>query len=105
MAQPPFTVKEAIEIVHREKRWTGNVFEIVAAAHILMENCESDSSVTVREGLACLNASGTVEACGARILYLLTGRDGLGWKSSENFSTDKTDWLAYLKNEGIDCDK
>lgn len=103
MPEYPFSIDEAIQIVHR-KGWTGNEFDIVFAAHTLMENCESDSSVTVREGLVCLDVPGTVAACGARILYVLTGRDGLGWKTSEQFSTDKSDWLAYLRDKGIDCD-
>lgn len=103
MADPPFSVDEAITIVHR-KGWTGNEFEVGAAAHTLMENCEDGSAVTVREGLACLDVPGTVAACGARILCVLTGRDGLVWNCSEHFSTCKSDWLAYLQDAGIDCD-
>lgn len=45
----------------------------------LMENCERDSTISVDDGLACLDQCGVVAEMGARILYVLTVRDGLGW--------------------------
>jgi len=104
MAEPPFTVPQAVEIVHR-KGWKGNELDICIAAHTLMENCETDALITIREGLACLGVPGTVEACGARILYVLTGRDALMWQASSKFCTDRTDWINWLGSNGFDCDE
>ncbi|MEQ1827056.1 MAG: hypothetical protein ABL921_13970 [Pirellula sp.] len=63
--------------------------------------------ITVDDGLACLDRGGLVTEMGARILYVLTGRDGLRWHCAGYndlpFHTDKDDWLAYIagnRNDG-----
>ncbi len=62
-----------------------------------MENCEDDQTITVEDGLECPDRGGVVAEMGARILYLLTGRDGLGWHHAGYnelpFHTDKQNWL------------
>ncbi|QDV41251.1 hypothetical protein Enr13x_10890 [Stieleria neptunia] len=73
------------------------------AANALMENCETDPTITVDDGLACLDHPGVVAEMGARILYVLTGRDGLGWRSAGynelSFHVDKQNWLRYLADQ------
>lgn len=70
------------------------------AANTLMENCEIDPAITVDDGLACLDHGGVVSEMGARILYVLTGRDDLGWHGAGYnelpFHVDKQNWLDYL---------
>ena len=65
-----------------------------------MENLENDSTINVDDGLALLDHPGVIAEVGARILYVRTGRDGLGWDmAGENglpFCDDKSDWLTYL---------
>ena len=74
--------------------------DLVVAAFTLMENLENDSTINVDDGLALLDHPGVIAEVGARILYVRTGRDGLGWgMAGENglpFCVDKSDWLAYL---------
>jgi hypothetical protein len=74
--------------------------DLVVAAFTLMENLETDPTITVDDGLALLDHPGVIAEVGARILYVRTGRDGLGWgMAGENglpFCVDKSDWLAYL---------
>ena len=73
------------------------------AANTLMENCETDPAITVDDGLACLDHRGIVAEMGARILYVLTGRDGLGWHGAGYndlpFHIDKRNWLEYLADQ------
>jgi hypothetical protein len=80
-----------------------NHFDLLSAANRLMERCESDRSITIDDGLACLDQGGVVAEMGARILYLLTGRDGLGWNHAGHkglpFHTDKQNWLQYLTDQ------
>ncbi|EMI54659.1 hypothetical protein [Rhodopirellula sallentina] len=78
--------------------------DLAIAAFTLMENLENDATINVDDGLALLNHPGVIAEVGARILYVRTGRDGLGWDiAGENglpFCTDKSDWLSYLgRNE------
>ena len=80
-----------------------NHFDLLHAANTLMENCETDPSITIDDGLACLDRGGLVTEMGARILYVLTGRDGLhrrgaGYKGLP-FHTDKSNWLAYIADQ------
>ena len=78
---------------------------LIQAANCIMEHCEDDGAVTIEDMLRCLDFPETVTSeMGARSLYVRTGRDGLGWNVPdrfEDFSTDKADWLAYLKEQGI----
>ncbi len=86
--------------VVREANWTENQFELLLAANTLMENCETDPTVCTDDGLACLDHPGVVAEMGARILYLLTRRDGLGWQCAGYndlpLHVDKQNWLDYL---------
>ena len=78
--------------------------ELVEAAFTLLDNLENDPTISVDDGLALLDHPGIIAAVGARILYVRTGRDGLGWgMAGENglpFCVDKSDWLAYLDQPG-----
>ena len=69
---------------------------------MLMENCETDPTICTDDGLACLDHPGLIAEMGARILYVLTGRDGLGWHCAGHndlpFHVDKQDWLDYLSH-------
>lgn len=93
------TIAECKSFV-RQTSWTANQIELVMAASELMENCESDPTITVDDGLACLDHGGVVAEMGARILYVLTGRDDLGWHGAGyndlQFHVDKKNWLDYL---------
>ncbi len=79
-----------------------NHHDLLLAANTLMKNCETDPRITFDDGLACLDRGGVVTEMGARILYLLTGRDGYGWHGAGYnelpFRTDKQDWLDYLSH-------
>lgn len=81
-----------------------NQIDLVMAANALMENCETDPEITLDDGLACLDHRGVVAEMGARILYVLTGRDGLGWHGAGYnelpFHVDKQNWLNYLAARG-----
>jgi len=74
--------------------------DLVVAAFTLMESLETDATINVDDGLALLDYPGIIAQVGARILYVRTGRDGLGWgMAGENglpFCVDKSDSLAYL---------
>lgn len=91
------------QTVIRQAGWEENQDKIVVAADTLMYRCETDPTITVEDGLACLDQGGVVAEIGARILYLLTGRDGLGWHApgynGVTFQIDKQNWLDYLANE------
>jgi len=92
---------EECQTAIRENCWAENQYELLLAANTLMENCERDSSITVDDGLACLDHGGVVAEMGARILYVLTGRDGLGWHGAGYnelpFHVDKQNWLTFLE--------
>ena len=76
------------------------------AARILLDTCKSESKVvgesevTIAEMLHCLDFGGIIAECGARCLYIRTGRDGLGWSPAESnglpFIVERTDWETYL---------
>ncbi len=87
----------------RQSNWDENQFALVMAANTLMENCETDPAINIDDGLACLDHPGVVAEMGARILYVLTGRDGLGWHGAGYndlpFHVDKKNWLAYLADQ------
>jgi hypothetical protein len=89
----------------RCKDWPENHWDLVIAAKTLMENCEAELEITIDDGLACLDHQGVVAEIGARILYLLTGRDGLGWHHAGHnglpFHTDKQNWLDYLAKQWL----
>jgi len=86
----------------RQTNWTENQIELVMAANTLMENCERDPTITVDDGIACLDHGGVVAEMGARVLYVLTKRDDLGWHGAGYndlpFHVDKQNWLDYLAN-------
>ncbi len=74
-----------------------------------MIHCEVDDRITVKDGLSCLKLhgrSGVVAEMGARILYLLTGRDGYGRHHagyrSLPFITDYDDWMEYLRSHYVE---
>lgn len=72
----------------------------MVAAFTLMESLENDPTINVDDGLALLDHTGVIAEVGARILYVRTGRDGVGWGvAPENgvpFCVNKSDWLVYL---------
>ena len=88
----------------RSRGWSENNSELVIAAATLMENCETEPDVSVDDGLECLNHAGVVAEMGARILYVLTGRDEYGWHGAGYkglaFHTGKQNWLDYLAQHG-----
>lgn len=96
------SISECKSVV-RQRNWAENQTELLMAANALMENCENDATITVDDGLACLDQGGVVAEMGARILYLLTGRDGLGWHHAGYndlpFHVDKQNWLDYLADQ------
>ncbi len=87
----------------RKYCWSENPFELLQAANTLMENCEQEPTINVDDGLACLDHGGVVAEIGARILYVLTGRDGLGWHGAGYnhlpFHVDKQNWLSFLATQ------
>lgn len=93
------SIAECKAIVRR-RDWLENHPKLVAAAATLMEHCEKDSEVSVDDGLQCLDQGGVVAEIGARILYVLTGRDGYGWHAAGYnnlpFHIDKQNWLKFL---------
>ncbi|MEM8671531.1 MAG: hypothetical protein AAGG48_28685 [Planctomycetota bacterium] len=98
------TVAECKSMVRRDE-WSENQFELVMAANWLMKHCETDPAITVDDGLACLDHQGVVAEIGARILYVLTGRDGLGWHGAGYnglpFHVEKQNWLDYLASQSM----
>ncbi len=63
-------------------------------------SCKKYATNTVDDGLACFDQGGVVAEMGARILYLLTRQDGLGWHHAGYndlpFHVDRQNWLDYL---------
>ena len=93
----------------RQSNWTENQLQLLVAANTLMENCESDPTITVNDGLACLEHGGLIADMGARILYVLTGRDDLGWHGAGYnnlpFHVEKQNWLDYLAGRGRSAER
>ena len=91
---------------HIFKDPTASRKQLELAATILLDACKSESKivgeseVTIAEMLHCLDFSGIIAECGARCLYIRTGRDGLGWSPGESnglpFIVDRADWETYL---------
>jgi len=81
-----------------KEKWT---LELIAAADRLMRACEDPEKVSLDDLLRCLDFAGVVAECGARGLYVRTGRDGVGWKPALSgglpFSTSKEDWVSFLR--------
>lgn len=96
------SIAECQSIVRRHC-WTENQAKLLMAAATLMENCETDKTIIAHDGLACLDHGGVVAEIGARILYVLTGRDGYGWHHAGYndlpFHVDKQNWLSYLAKQ------
>ena len=96
------SIAECRSIV-RQHCWTENQAELLMAAATLMQNCETDKTIIAADGLACLDHGDVVAEIGARILYVLTGRDGYGWHHAGYndlpFHVDKQNWLSYLAKQ------
>jgi hypothetical protein len=92
---------EARKILFASDPMKEPAFEVLAAADVLMRASESSEKGIVDVLLRCLEFRGVVAECGARGLYVRTGRDGVGWKPALSeglpFSTSKEDWLDYLR--------
>jgi hypothetical protein len=99
------SISECRETIHR--RPAVNEGDLVVAAFTLLEGLRFGETATVDDGLALLEHPGVIAEVGARILYVLTGRDGLGWgigdKRGLSFCVDKSDWLAYLNSQQPPC--
>lgn len=71
--------------------------ELAFAAYRLMEVCRQETGeVTISDAFRCVEYGGAVATAGARCLYVLTGRDGLGWNAGP-FIWDRADWESYLQ--------
>ena len=81
----------------------GDELELIEAAFTLMDNLREGQSVTEDDGLSLLEYPGVIAEVGARILYVLTGRDDLGWNNARSnglpYCVNKTEWLEYLNRK------
>ena len=96
---PPLpTIAEAQRIIHDPE--LGHSMTKFMAAQALLEACEHDPKVTIKDMLRCLDYGGTIAEVGARCLYVRTGRDGHGWTpgapEGKKYVIDRADWEAYL---------
>ena len=91
------TIAECLDII-RQGGLRGDEGPLIVAAFTLMKHCELDPRISVDDGLQLLDYPGVVAEVGARILYVLTNRNGLGWNHPESgqFITDRSDWAEYL---------
>ena len=94
------TVPEAQRVIH-DLELCHSMTKIMAS-YALLESCEHDSNVTIKDMLRCLDYGGVIAEDGARCLYVRTGRDGLGWKSAGwndlPYVVKRADWEAYLRD-------
>lgn len=97
---PKLPAEKARQVIHDSDLNHGT--EKIIAAWTLLEECEHNPAVTIRDLLRCLEYGGTIATVGARALYVRTGRDGVGWKSGEDapatsFIVERSDWEQYLR--------
>jgi hypothetical protein len=99
------TLVEAKRTIFSSSPGVPPTWEIAKACDVLAKACEDPDKVTLHDMLRCLEFPGLIAEYGARLLYVRTGREGLGWKcagaNTLPFRTDKEDWTAYLKVQGL----
>lgn len=76
--KPKLPSISACESIVRQSNSTENQIELVVAANKLMQNRESNATISVDDGLTCLDQGGVVAEVGARTFDLLMGRDAIG---------------------------
>jgi hypothetical protein len=92
----PMSIAEAKQII-KEGRPRHSNAKLAIAAHKMMDACRRETGeVTISDAFRCLEYNGAIATFGARCLYVLTGRDGLGWNSGP-FVWDRADWESYLQ--------
>src|SRR5262245_11535308 len=95
MSKLPMTVAEALRLI-RDSELTHDKDKGMAAS-VLAEEVEHDLQITFADMLRCLDYGGYIAECGARCLYVRTGRDGVGRHFVEPFIKDRRDWESYLQ--------
>jgi hypothetical protein len=103
MSAPLPTVAEAQRIIH-DSELCHSMTKFMAA-QALLEACERDPKVTLKDLLRCLDYGGVIAETGARSLYVRTGRDGRRWGASDPedlpFIVDRADWEIYLREHHL----
>jgi hypothetical protein len=81
MLDYPMSVAEAKKII-KEGRQGPRPKKLSIAAVKLYDACRRETGeMTIDDAFGCVEYGGHVATLGARILYVLTARDGLGWNA------------------------
>ncbi len=99
----PMTVVEAKQAIKESRPLLGRGSLVVAALK-LFDACRRETGeVQIVDAFRCLSHKGVIASLGARCLYVLTGRDGIGWGPVWPYLVDRENWKAYLEEHHPDC--
>lgn len=97
MLDYPMSVAEAKQIIKEGHARPGHGSLGIAAVK-LYDACRRETGeVTINDAFRCVEHGGYVASLGARCLYVLTGRDGIGWGPVWPYVVDRENWKSYLE--------
>jgi len=92
----PMSIAEAKQIIKDGYALPGKGSLIIAAVK-LYDACQRETGeVTIGDAFRCVEHGSYPASLGARMLYVLTGRDGVGWAGVSPYITDRENWKSYL---------
>ena len=98
----PMSVVEAKQAMREGRVLPGRGSLIIAAVKIF-DACEKETGeVTIGDAFRCVERGGCIASLGARCLYVLTGRDGIGWGPVWPYIMDRENWKSYLEKHHPD---